>query len=78
MAGIMTDAAKRAISRSAVKDRETDFLPALPVEIAGLQPAFKVTLAIRPFAVEHREISGVAAMALLIMCRRKMPSKTKP
>jgi len=36
MAGIMTDAAKRAISRSAVKDRETDFLPALPVEIAGL------------------------------------------
>ena len=37
---------------------------AVPIEVIRVQPAFETAFAIRPFAVEHREICGVAAVAL--------------
>src|SRR5579862_4701176 len=48
----------------AVQCRKTEFLPALAVEILRCQPALKIALAFRPFAVEHG-IPGVVAVAAL-------------
>src|SRR5579872_619453 len=49
-----------------VQSCETDFLPAVVVEIFRRQPLFEIAFAFRPFAVEHREPGVVAVAAVLV------------